>query len=178
MELTSVDPSKNNISLEMGIRAVIISNCSGIPLVTLKIDSELNENIMIPFISAIQSYCTNLIAKSQELYFKTDDIDLYVFMKKYEDVELMIYSLMDQKIKKSKIQAEAEMALDAFIKEFPPKILRNWDGNTDLFRTFEKQLQEQVSQYIAGLKSTNLKKNEGTGFFHQFWSKLFKKNQN
>lgn len=130
---------------------------------------------MIPFISAIQSYCTNLIAKTHELYFKTDNIDLYVFMKKYEDVELMIYSLMDEQIQKSNIQAEAEMALDAFIAEFPPKVLREWDGNTDLFRTFEKQLQEQVSQYITSLKSTSLKNDEGTGFFHQFWNKLFKR---
>lgn len=60
------------------------------------------------------------------------------------------------------------MALDAFIAEFPPKVLREWDGNTDLFRTFEKQLQEQVSQYITSLKSTSLKNDEGTGFFINF----------
>lgn len=170
MELTVHDSSNENTS-SLGVRAVIISNCSGLPLVSLKIDPTLDENTMIPFITAIQSYCTNLIAKTHELYFQTEQLDLYVFIKNFENFELMIYALIERGHPKTSLREEAEFALDAFVKFYSLEIIRNWDGNTDTFRPFERKLQEQVDNYLQHFQSGQI--TEKRGFIRQLWKKIF-----
>ena len=62
---------KTTLIPDYEIKAVVISNKFGIPLVTLKIDPNINETLMTPFISAIQIFCQNFLGQSQEMSFQS-----------------------------------------------------------------------------------------------------------
>ncbi|MCF2138551.1 MAG: hypothetical protein K9W44_00680 [Candidatus Lokiarchaeota archaeon] len=163
--LSSLDSTK------FGVRAVVISNKSGLPFITLKLDESVNENIMVPFLSAIHTFCENLVSVSQELTFHTADFDIYVFVKSYSNMELMIFALMDQEMKKINLRDEAESALDVFVRNYPVDMLQDWDGNLEYFKAFEEKLQTQVTEYLQRTQFGKL-----TGMRDRLkllWSRLF-----
>ncbi|WP_457556506.1 hypothetical protein [Candidatus Harpocratesius sp.] len=159
-------------SINFGIRAVVISNKSGLPFITLKFDENVNENIMVPFLSAIHTFCESFVSDSQELTFHTADFDIYVFVKSYSGMELMIFALMDQNLKKINLHDEAESALDSFVHNYPIEELKRWDGNLESFKLFESKLQAQVIEYIHRMNSGKL-----TGMRDRLkilWTRLFR----
>ncbi|MHA1777300.1 MAG: hypothetical protein DRO88_06600 [Promethearchaeia archaeon] len=164
----TISSNKSPLPDSLGVRAVIISNKAGIPFVTLKIDFNINENTMIPFLSAVHTFCENYMGETEEFYFSTGSSDIYTLVKTYEGMPLMIFALLDSKVKKLNIRNEAENALDAFVANYPIHQLKNWDGNLDLFAPFEAKLQTQVDQYLSKIKSGNFKER-----LREIWNKIF-----
>ena len=157
-----------------GIKAVVISTESGCPLVTLKIDLQLDEHVLVPFLSAIRSFSSSVLGINPEMYFKSGDNDLYCFHKKFGTVELMIFALMNSSVEKINIRDESEMALDAFIEFYGIECIEQWKGDVIEFKAFEKMLQEQVEEYYTKIPEANSDgaKDKGKGFFARLFSRM------
>lgn len=140
-----------------GVKIITIANRAGQPLVTIKIDDCIDENLVIPFISAIKSFSHEVLKGGQDMSFTTGGIDLYAFTKQYDGgLELMIFALMDPSMKKQAIRAEAEAALDSFVMAFGTTAIASWNGDATLFKAFEANLQQQVHGYYEKLDKGEL----------------------
>ena len=158
-------------SATIDVKAVVIANKFGVPLVSLKIDPFVDETLMSPFISAIQLFCHNFLGQSHEMTFQSNGSDIYFLLKKYGDLELMIFSLLNSSMKKLDLHLESEMALDAFVGQYGAEAILNWDGNTSLFQTFADVLQHQVDLYIQKITPASA---EDKNFFRRLMAKLLK----
>jgi len=145
------------------IKAVIIARDSGVPLVSVVNDPDIDVALIPAFVSALHVFGKNNLGKIQEILIKGLEIDMFIVAK----YNLIIIAMMSPDIKKIDIRQEAEDALDAFYEFFKEEL--NCNGNClDVFSPFEKILSEQIQNYV--FKVNSLEK----GFFKKMIA-FFKK---
>jgi hypothetical protein len=140
-------------SADIGVKAVIISTTTGLPLVTLKLDALIDENTLIPFLSSVKTLSNTVIGKEAEMHLNSGGHNIYCFHKQYDGLELMVFALMSSDLKKIQIRDEAESALDSFVQYYGIYHLKKWDGDVNLFKDFEAMLQQQVQEYYSKVQS-------------------------
>ncbi|MHA1301672.1 MAG: hypothetical protein ACTSO9_19805, partial [Candidatus Helarchaeota archaeon] len=111
--------------MDIGVKAVVISDPNGLPMVVVKTDENLDETLMSSFLTAVGSFSKEVLGGAHDISFRAGDLDLYCFFKKYNQLELKIFALMDSKMKKIDIRGEAEAALDGFVDYYGEEIIKN-----------------------------------------------------
>ncbi|MHA1381015.1 MAG: hypothetical protein ACTSRG_21825 [Candidatus Helarchaeota archaeon] len=156
-----------------GVKAVVISDANGIPIVVVKTETNLDETLMSSFLSAVGTFSEEVLGGACDIFFKANDLDLYCFFKKYEQVELKIFALMDSNMKKLDIRGEAEAALDGFIDFYGEETIKNWNNEANVFKLFENALQEQINLYYSKIDTSELNKNnKKEGFFSRLLKRI------
>ncbi|MHA1490944.1 MAG: hypothetical protein ACTSRI_15020 [Promethearchaeota archaeon] len=137
---------ENSNNSKLGMKAVIISTSTGIPLASVKIDEKLDEKIIAPFFSALHSFSDENLDVVKESLIKTGNLDM-LLQKKHG---LILIAIMDKSMKKVEIGIEAEQALDLvyeMYKEEIDKINKNINIDLTPFRRFEVLLEKQIRKY-------------------------------
>jgi len=62
---------------------------------------------MEPFLAAVGSFSKEILSGAQDVFFQSNNRDLYCLFKKYQTVELSIFALMDAAMEKKDIRGEA-----------------------------------------------------------------------
>ena len=143
------------------MKAVIIANKEGIPLVSVVKDRIIDEDLTSAFICALSIFGEENLGKIEEIMVKGLDIDLFIVYKH----ELILIAIMDTLMKKKNIKNEAEMALNAFYNQYKSQI-ESWDGNDVAFSEFERIIETQIENYYSKI--------DEKGFFErmkEFFSK-------
>ena len=65
------------------IKSVIIAHTNGLPLVSVKVDKGLDENIIAPFFSAMQTFSDQNIGKMDTSRIKAGNLDL-LYLRKHK----------------------------------------------------------------------------------------------
>jgi len=159
--------------MDIGVKAVVISDPNGLPMVVVKTDENLDETLMSSFLTAVGSFSKEVLGGAHDISFRAGDLDLYCFFKKYNQLELKIFALMDSKMKKIDIRGEAEAALDGFVDYYGEEIIKNWNNKENYFQKFEKALQEQINLYYEKIKTEEL--NESSTEKQVFFKRLIKR---
>ncbi|MGQ4874128.1 MAG: hypothetical protein ACP6IY_08665 [Promethearchaeia archaeon] len=121
---------------QAGVKCIIICSKDGVPLVTVKVEEKINEALIAPFFSALDSFTGDNIDALSESLIKTGNLDILV-KKKHG---LILIAILDKKLKKIGIGSEAEQALDLFYEMYKEEIdLMNKRATLDLniFKKFE-----------------------------------------
>ncbi len=126
------------------IKAVVIANRAGCPLVSVVISPLFNIELIGGFIAAIGQFANEFVQQIEEIYIKGLALVLFVAFKH----NLFIVAAMDENVSRGNIRAEAEQALDEFYLQYKDKI-ESWDGKCGIFNDFEGKLQQQISDYLA-----------------------------
>ncbi|MHA1680979.1 MAG: hypothetical protein ACTSUE_08215 [Promethearchaeota archaeon] len=153
--------NKKSIEKNANIKAVVITDNAGSPLVKIKLDNRFDENLMGPFISAIRAFSNEILGEGREFQFHAGEQELYCLTKWFDGLELMIFALMEKKMEKVNIREEAEEALDVFVRVYGVDAIKSWNGNVGQFKQFEIALQNQIRDYyekISPEDSVNGKK--------------------
>ncbi|MFO8019721.1 MAG: roadblock/LC7 domain-containing protein [Promethearchaeia archaeon] len=149
------------------VKAVIIASENGIPLVSVKVDDQINESLIAPFFSALRRFSEENLDALNETLIKGGKLETLV-VRKYG---LFLIALMDKHMKKIKIGKEAEQALDLFYKMYKQEIDNLDETCLDLegFKKFEVLLKRQIKQYYKKIDG-------GEGFFSRLMN-FFRKNK-
>ena len=126
------------------VKAVLIANRAGCPLVSVILSPVFNIELVGGFIAAIGQFADEVVKQIQEIYIKGLDLVLFVAFKH----NLFIVAAMDESVSRGNIRNEAERALDAFHNQYG-RDFEQWDGNCGVFKQFEKKLQKQISDFLA-----------------------------
>lgn len=163
--------NKDNLDLKKAkVKAVIIATNNGVPLVTVKIGSDIDEKLISPFFSAIKQFSENALDFSKEgldfLQIKGGEVETLVA----RNHGLILIALMDKEMKKVGVREEAEQALDLFYEMYEDEIKQMEEGCVDLniFEKFEAVLKKQIQEYYAKIEQ------DEEGFFDKV-IKFFKK---
>ncbi|TFF97985.1 MAG: hypothetical protein EU547_02825 [Promethearchaeota archaeon] len=152
------------------VKAVIIATNNGIPLVSVKTSSKIDEKLISPFFSAIKQFSESTLDFSKEgldfLHIKGGDVESLVA----RNHGLILIALMDKEMKKIGVQKEAEEALDLFYEMYRKELdeMENNCVDLNVFKEFEAVLKNQIQDYYE-----KIEQDEG-GFFNKF-IKFFKK---
>lgn len=145
------------------MKAVIITDRSGVPLVTVIKDNILDRDLISAFVSALSIFGEENLGRINEIMVNGLDIDMFIIYK----YGLILIAVMCSYMKKKDIRKEAEMSLDAFYHQFKEK-LNQFNGNDKTFSDFEKAIENQIELYYKKIDNTSifvkikefLKKNE------------------
>ncbi|MHA1147846.1 MAG: hypothetical protein ACTSR8_06335 [Promethearchaeota archaeon] len=133
---------------EVGIKGVIISTKNGIPLASVKIDENLDENLIAPFFSALHYFSDETLGALNESVIKAGNLDMLITKKH----ELILIAIMDKSMKKVQIGLEAEQALDLIhemYKEEIDKLNQGIGVDLNIFKKFEVLLKKQIDEYYS-----------------------------
>ncbi len=153
------------------IKAVIIATSHGVPLVSVKSSSEIDEKLISPFFSAIKNFSENTLDFSKEgldfLQIKGGKVETLIA----RNHDLILIALMDKDMKKIGVKKEAEEALNLFYEMYKDE-LQEMDAtcvDLNVFKKFEVILEKQIQDYYE-----KVSKGEEGGFFSKiinFFSK-------
>lgn len=133
------------------MKAVIITDRSGVPLVTVIKDNILDKDLISAFVSALSIFGEENLGRIKEIIVKGLDIDMFIVYKH----SLILIAVMGSDMKKKDIRKEAEMSLDAFYHQFK-EILNDFKGNDKVFSDFEKAIENQIEDYYKKIDETSI----------------------
>ncbi|MGV9171124.1 MAG: hypothetical protein ACOC35_00970 [Promethearchaeia archaeon] len=131
--------------MKYGLKAVIISSSNGIPLVSVKLDPEIDEALIAPFFSALNQFSVENLRAYNETLIKGGELETLVVQKH----GIRLIALMDKRMKKVQIGKEAEMTLDLFYEMYEEEIEQFEEGCVDLgvFKKFEILIKRKIKNY-------------------------------
>lgn len=150
------------------IKAIFMSNSTGQILLNYINDPQIQAELLSAFISGLCLFGKESIQKIEEITIKGPDLEVFVVQKH----GIILTAIFSSEMKKFNLRDEAETVLNAFYSQYSDTIC-NWDGNICCFDGFTEQLKQQINDYFNKIKNSEIKPNQGLGF----WSRLFKKKE-
>jgi hypothetical protein len=163
-----------NMSEErLQIKMIIIANDHGIPLVSVKIDDTLQEELISPFFSSIHQFADKGGLEAEETKINMNSLEIIINRKN----GLMLIGIFDESIKKlQSMQGNMYMMLDLFREMFKEEITamaENKSVDMNIFKKFEVLIERQIRAYLKEVKEDGGKKTKG--IFGKLMSLLKKK---
>jgi hypothetical protein len=152
------------------MKGIIICNQTGIYLVDLILDSEINPVLFSSFVGALGMFGNENMGKIDEIIIKGLDIQM-IIVNKYD---LFLIAIMDKHFVKNDIHSEAEKALDLFYSLYKSKI-EKCDPCQDIneFIPFKKELYQQIKDYAENINKIEKNSMEADfGFFTDAIAKM------
>jgi len=163
--------NKDNLDLKNAkVKAVIIATNNGVPLVSVKTSSEIDEKLISPFFSAIKQFSENALDFSKQgldfLQIKGGKVETLVA----RNHNLILIALMDKDMKKVGVKKEAEEALNLFYEMYKDELKQMEENcvNLHVFEKFEAVLKKQIQEYYEKIEEN------GDGLFSKI-IQFFKK---
>lgn len=142
------------------IKGIIICKETGIYLLDLILDTELNPILLSSFVGALSLFGEENMGKIEEITIKGLDIQMIIVSKH----KLILIAIMDKEFLKHNIREEAEKALDMFYSLYKNEI--NESVEVTMFESFKKILYKQIKEYFEKIgNSKNHPKSGDFGFF-------------
>ena len=149
------------------LKGIIICKETGIYLLDLIIDSEINPMLLSSFVGALQLFGAENMGKIEEITIKGLSIDM-IIVNKYD---LVMITILDKSFVKNDIRAESEKALDMFYAIYRDEI--EDCAEVYQFESFKKILYDQIEDYFIRIKNEDTKAEiEDYGFFTETITKL------
>jgi len=162
-----------NVSLDIKsevskfLKGIIICKKSGIYLLDLILDSDINPVLLSSFVGALQLFGAENMGKIEEITIKGLSIDM-IIVNKYD---LVMITILDKSFVKNDIRAESEKALDMFYSIYRDEI--EDCAEVYQFESFKKILYDQIEDYFIRIKNEDTKAEiEDYGFFTETLTKL------
>lgn len=162
-----------NVSLDIKsevskfLKGIIICKESGIYLLDLILDSDINPVLLSSFVGALQLFGAENMGKIEEITIKGLSIDM-IIVNKYD---LVMITILDKSFVKNDIRAESEKALDMFYSIYRDEI--EDCAEVYQFESFKKILYDQIEDYFIRIKNEDTKAEiEDYGFFTETLTKL------
>ena len=140
---------------------------TGIYLLDLILDSEINPILLSSFVGALSLFGEENMGKIEEITIKGLDIQMIIVSKH----KLILIAIMDKDFLKQDIREEAEKALDMFYTLYQNEI----DECVDvyIFDSFKKILYKQIKEYFIKVRDSEKQAEIGDfGFFTEAISRL------
>jgi hypothetical protein len=145
----------------------VICKETGIYLLDLILDSEINPILLSSFVGALGMFGSENMGKIDEIVIKGLDIQM-VIVNKYG---LFLIAILDKDLVKEDMHEEAEKALDAFYTLYRTDIGESID--TTIFEPFKEALYSQIKKYFIKINQNEEQTEIGDfGFFTQAITRL------
>ena len=146
------------------LKGIIICKETGIYLLDLILDSNINPIMLSSFVGALSLFGAENMGKIEEILIKGLDIQM-IIVNKYD---LVLIAIMDKEFAKDGIRQEAEKALDQFYTLYKNDINECVDINQ--FESFKRLLYTQIKDYFKRIEEESEIKD--FGFFTEAIAKL------
>jgi hypothetical protein len=156
--------SEDTTEVSKLLKGIVICRQTGVYLLDLILDSEINPVLLSSFIGALSMFGTENMGKIEEIFIKGLDIQM-IIVNKYD---LVLIAILDKKVVREAIHVEAEKALDMFYSLYKDKIEDSVE--LGIFEPFKKVLYTQIKEYFSKISEES--KIGDFGFFTQAITKL------
>lgn len=146
------------------LKGIVICKETGIYLLDLILDSEINPILLSSFVGALSMFGGESMGKIEEIFIKGLDIQM-IIVNKYD---LVFIAILNKDVVKGDMHLEAEKALDLFYSLYKNAIGENIDLN--IFEPFKRALYNQIKEYFH--KITENSEIGDFGFFTQALKKF------
>ena len=139
------------------IKMVIIANDHGVPLVSVKIDDSLNEELITPYFSVIHKFADSGTMSTEETKIKMDNNTIIINRKD----GLMLIGIFDGSLTtlptiKETMYNMLELFHDIF-KEELADMEENIAVDMTIFKRFETLIEKQIDTYLHEVKKYDSK---------------------
>ncbi|MFX1354526.1 MAG: hypothetical protein ACFFGP_11225 [Promethearchaeota archaeon] len=149
------------------LKGIIICKETGVYLLDLILDSEINPILLSSFVGALSLFGEENMGKIEEITIKGLDIQMIIVSKN----KLILIAIMDKEFLKDGIREEAEKALDMFYTLYKNEIEDCVD--VYIFDSFKKILYEQINDYFNKFNNKEKQVEIGNfGFFTEAIAKM------
>ncbi|MFX0033389.1 MAG: hypothetical protein ACFE9P_12055 [Candidatus Hermodarchaeota archaeon] len=149
------------------LKGIIICKETGVYLLDLILDSEINPILLSSFVGALSLFGEENMGKIEEITIKGLDIQMIIVSKN----KLILIAIMDKEFLKDGIREEAEKALDMFYTLYKNEIEDCVD--VYIFDSFKKILYKQINDYFNKLNNKEKQVEIGNfGFFTEAIAKM------
>ena len=149
------------------LKGIVICKETGIYLLDLILDSEINPILLSSFVGALSLFGEENMGRIEEITIKGLDIQMIIVSKN----KLILIAIMDKEILKDGIREEAEKALDMFYSLYKNEIEECVD--VCIFDSFKKILYKQINDYFTKLNDKEKQLEIGNfGFFTEAIAKM------
>ncbi|MBY8986986.1 MAG: hypothetical protein KGD61_00910 [Candidatus Lokiarchaeota archaeon] len=156
--------TEDTIEVSKLLKGIVICRQTGVYLLDLIIDSEINPILLSSFVGALGMFGSENMGKIEEIVIKGLDIQM-IIVNKYD---LFLIAILDKNVVREDIHAEAEKALDLFYAVYKDAIGDSVD--LGIFEPFKKALYAQIEEFFN--KITENSEIGDFGFFTQAITKL------
>ncbi len=146
------------------LKGIVICRQSGVYLLDLIIDTEINPILLSSFVGALGMFGSENMGKIEEIIIKGLDIQM-IIVNKYD---LFLIAIIDKNVIREDMHVEAEKALDSFYSLYKNEIGDCVD--LEIFEPFKKALYAQIQEFFN--KKTENSEIGDFGFFTQAITKL------
>ncbi len=158
---------KINPEISKLLKGIIICKETGIYLLDLILDTNINPLLLSSFVGALSLFGEENMGKIEEITIKGLDIQM-IIVNKYN---LTLIAIMDKEFVKHNIREEAEKSLDMFYSLYCDEIGECVDTNA--FGPFKEVLINQINKYFGNLNNADIESEIGDfGFFTEAIAKL------
>jgi hypothetical protein len=148
------------------LKGIVICKETGIYLLDLILDSEINPILLSSFVGALSLFGQENMGKIEEITIKGLDIQM-IIVNKYN---LVLIAILDKEFVKQDIRKEAEKALDLFYSSYKDKMGEHVEVNE--FDSFKETLYNQIEKYFKRINNQEQAEIKDFGFFTEAISKL------
>jgi len=141
------------------LKGIVICKETGIYLLDLILDSEINPVLLSSFVGALSLFGAENMGKIEEITIKGLSIQMVIVNK----FDLVLIAIMDKDFVKEDIREEAVKALDMFYHLYKNEIGDCTDVSQ--FESFKKVLYDQIVEYFDRKSGKNKEKIRDFGFF-------------
>lgn len=120
---------------------------SGIVLFHRVFDEKVDATLFGGLLSALNSFAEE-ISRGSLSNFEMGNKRFSILKKK----NYLFISNASKKLNPKKVNQELEKMMNKFFDVYPEEVLNNWNGDTSLFNSFEKQIDESLEGMIKKLE--------------------------
>src|SRR6056297_271128 len=123
-------------------------NKGGVVIFNLTRDTDIDPSFFGGLMSALNSFAKKVTSSKLESIILKD--------KKFHILKNKEYKFIAASQKEEEdgnIEKELNIVVDLFHEHYPPEQLANWDGNTKIFTTFEKIIEDEFLKAYKKLKT-------------------------
>lgn len=144
------------------MKGIVICKETGIYLLDLILDSEINPVLLSSFVGALSLFGSESLGRIEEISIKGLSIQMIIVNK----FDLVLIAIMDKDFVKDDMREEAEKALDMFYHLYQNEISDCTDVSQ--FESFKKILYNQIVEYFNRVNGDSSKAEiKDFGFFTQ-----------
>lgn len=132
----------------MGVLEDIWIIQNGVVLFSRNYQGSINDQMFGAYLYALDLFSSKIATKGvQEFELKNNKF----LLKRHKEILFIVNA--PSTIKQKKIKKELDNLADMFLTEYTPEFFQNWDGNIDIFESFNQKLDDSISKKIQSFES-------------------------
>ncbi|WP_457558942.1 hypothetical protein [Candidatus Harpocratesius sp.] len=144
-------------NMRLQFKMIVFATENGLPLVSVKIDKNLDEKFLTPFFSSIHQYSDRGGLETNETRILIKDLEIVVNRR---NKIMLIGVFSEDLIKLPSIQENMYRMLELFEEMYKEELMAIDNGEAvdmSIFKKFEVLIEHQIQMYIDEVKNTENK---------------------